>query len=82
MSFMFRQPSRLEESQTLLQRVECVHDIICYNVTHSLGDKFRRWLEKHEALLKRLRRMVDKETKSSLKGKNGRRTRKNPKVAS
>jgi hypothetical protein len=73
---MHDQPTIIEDARTLLRKMECVNDIFCYNMTLQLGVKFEKWLEKHKALLKKLKNLVSKEEKKHKSGgKNARRKR-------
>jgi len=48
-----------QDAVTLLVKVQMVHDMIAYNCTLALGDKYEDWLDKHDDLINQLLTMLE-----------------------
>ncbi len=48
-----------QDAISLLLKVQALHDMIDYNCTLALGDKYQDWVQKHEDLIDELLIMLE-----------------------
>jgi hypothetical protein len=74
---VIEQTTKYQDAQVLLNRVECLNDILTYNITIKLGTAYDEWLERHQALLDDLKGMLFTEYLQSVEKKDARKKRNN-----
>ena len=56
--FDYRQPTLCDDLKVLLNRVKVIEDIISYNSTLALGEKYFVWIASHRELIEELEYMI------------------------
>lgn len=56
--FKYAEITTEDDLKCLLNRVEAASDILKYNITYALGQKYFLWLERHKEMIDELEFMI------------------------
>lgn len=56
--FEYNQPTKLEDLQCLLSKVKVINDIVSFNVTCQLEEKYIVWMDRHQFMIDELEYMI------------------------
>lgn len=56
--FEYNQPTKYEDLQCLVSKVKVINDIVSYNVTCQLDEKYIVWMDRHQEMIEELEFML------------------------
>lgn len=59
--------AKIEDVHCLAQRLEVLSDIVSYNATLVMGEKYEKWVRKHRSLVNELNFLIQEDLKPKAK---------------